>query len=417
MAKLIGALSLAFTLFDLKVSRPPTRSGAFIRLPAAAPYRDVSRGSACRAVGKTSSAAGEMPQLLSDFGLLDAKSWQSLGAEVGLSVADETVLQHRTPQVQGEGSALEVNGISVAASRDKIVQDGYICVERGHWDSDLHGPTMEALARGIEKLSSVGLPPQFLLAFDETWEVANEVSGVLEKLLGLRNIMDFYVFNVKPGGVGWQLHRDRKGGSTLGFSEGGLPEYTTIWIAITDASPKTSCIYVLPAYADPSYKDLAGDDSRLIVGYSHQHIRALPVQSGDVLLWSHRLLHWGSAAPPEATHSRKTLTFAMAAPGFEEPFLHLAAGEVPSFEARLALVAFTLVCYHNSEAVAPAIQPLVVEILRRHADHLTDAALTRSATGKQFLKNIMALRGSGNDEQARAVEQIGEYMWKRFGDS
>merc|ERR1719282_2031976 len=114
--------------------------------------------------------------------------------------------------------------------------------------------------------------------------------------------MDFFVFNVKPGCAGWPSHRDRAGGTKVGFWPNGLPQYTTIWFAITDASPQTSCIYVLPAHADPKYKNLRvgerEEDTRLTIANRHQHIHALPVTSGTVLAWSHRILHWGSASPP-----------------------------------------------------------------------------------------------------------------------
>ena len=37
----------------------------------------------------------------------------------------------------------------------------------------------------------------------------------------------------------------------MGF-DGGLPAYNTVWLALTDASPKSSCMYALPASVRPT---------------------------------------------------------------------------------------------------------------------------------------------------------------------
>ncbi|CAK0889080.1 unnamed protein product [Prorocentrum cordatum] len=143
-------------------------------------------------------------------------------------------------------------------------------------------------------------------------------------------------------------------------------------------------------------------------------VRALPVQRGTVLAWSHRILHWGSASPVEAPEARKTLTFAMAAPAYEKPLIELGDGELPPFGARLALVAYTLVCYHHSAPVTPEMQRDLVEVLRRHSHHLTPAALLQ-ATGESFFKSLAAFCRSSESQQAARIEELGAQMLGRLG--
>ena len=67
-------------------------------------------------------------------------------------------------------------------------------------------PHMRALCDGIDTLRDLGLPAQFILAFDEAWEVVERIEGVLRPTLPrLANIHDFFVFDVPPGACGWGL--------------------------------------------------------------------------------------------------------------------------------------------------------------------------------------------------------------------
>merc|ERR1712151_142519 len=85
--------------------------------------------------------------------------------------------------------------------------------------------------------------------------------------------------------------------------------------------------------------------------------------------------------------------------------------------ARLALVAFSLICYDSSQKLQPALQPLMLEILCRHMEHLTDDAFKDHARGKTFMRNLQALRSVGDIEQFLAVDWIREHAWGRCGES
>lgn len=108
-------------------------------------------------------------------------------------------------------------------------------------------------------------------------------------------------------------------------------KYTTVWIPLTEASPQTSCLYVIPRSLDPGYMD--GDkeaDNPLSAAIQHstdfQKILALPAIPGSIVAFSHRLLHWGSkplesipGTPPPAP--RIALSLAFSDPSFEEPYI------------------------------------------------------------------------------------------------
>lgn len=352
-------------------------------------------------------APGSSTSLDEPGALLRSAAWDSFGKQVGLSVASPSA-QRSSRHSEG------VPPPRAEQMRQQMQRDGYSTLPRLTWDPD--DKDMESLSsfdRAIDLLEAAGLPPQFLLVFDEVWDVVDRVARTLEPVYGLQNIFDFYVFDVKPGKGGWSLHRDRPSGA-VGFQADGLPDYTTVWLAITDASPATSCIYVLPASNDPEYKSMSGSKhDRGVVAHFLQHLRALPVERGTVLHWSHRVLHWGSASPAEAPSARKTLTFAMARPSYEQPLLSLEPGASPCFEARLVLVAYTLICYHHSQPVPTALRSALVEVIRQHSGHLAVGAIVQS-TGESFFKNLLLLSEGGDSELAASCESTGELVLKQF---
>jgi len=73
------------------------------------------------------------------------------------------------------------------------------------------------------------------------------------------------------------------------------------WRWETDAAPDNSCLYVLPRPYDPGYTAGDDDDSEvdplpraLHCKQSYQNIRAVPAEAGSAVLFTHRIIHWGS---------------------------------------------------------------------------------------------------------------------------
>lgn len=153
--------------------------------------------------------------------------------------------------------------------------------------------------------------------------LTHQVQELVHMCTGNTLIMDFATFFVGSGidasgattretsgrrgrmsggpATGWPPHRDRSSdASTTAFRSDGLPQYSTTWIPLTTASTTNSCLYVVPRMYDAGYH--LGDHGKnpLEVIFkdpaAFQYIRALPCAAGSLVHFSHRLLHWGSAA-------------------------------------------------------------------------------------------------------------------------
>ena len=154
--------------------------------------------------------------------LLSQSFWRRFGRPRGLSLLSETV--HHMPQQK------DMDTLQQTVLRSAMRRNGYIHLPNLLGD-------VSSLALIVDDLEREGLPAQFMLLFDEVWEAVHSVDTTLAPLFGLQNIQDFYVFNVRPGAAGWPIHRDRSGGESDGFSATtSLPLYTTVWMALTDAT-------------------------------------------------------------------------------------------------------------------------------------------------------------------------------------
>ena len=60
-----------------------------------------------------------------------------------------------------------------------------------------------------------------------------------------------------------------------------------------------------------------------------QSIRACPLPAGGAVLFSHRVMHWGSRGHPRCTTPRFSLSFGCADPSFERAYLKTAASHLP----------------------------------------------------------------------------------------
>ena len=324
--------------------------------------------------------------------LSNAVVWATLGARVGLSC--NAAAKRLESQVLRTTSARYGDEWRRQELRDAMRVDGYIEVEEWDDGARLTDETTR-FANAIDLLDDAGLPTTFLLVFDEIWYTVDRLRSVLQPILGHGTCTcDFVIFNVKAGGSGWGMHRDYAGldaKAAFESSDGlhhGLPYYNTVWLALTDASPKNSCMYVLPAMADPGYSlpesgpphapasviveglvdEDDSDDLPGILSMAHQHIRALPVSlcvcvlcvcharvhpacvaihahphvhtyvqvsQGTALAWSQRLIHWGSAHGG-SLGARKTLSFAFAG----VPMVHTYASTMRCYTCLRAVVLY-----------------------------------------------------------------------------
>jgi hypothetical protein len=137
--------------------------------------------------------------------------------------------------------------------KDAILSEGYFCHK--HDTAEAQSKASE-LARGIMLLHYQGWPATFILAFDESWTLANELSCMMENATGNRNNCDILAWYIDPskGHSGFSPHRDRtpdNPGST--FRADGTPLYSSAWLALSDAHARNSCIHVVPKDMDAGY--------------------------------------------------------------------------------------------------------------------------------------------------------------------
>eukprot|EP00928_Gymnodinium_smaydae_P062923 TRINITY_DN46650_c0_g1_i1.p1 TRINITY_DN46650_c0_g1~~TRINITY_DN46650_c0_g1_i1.p1 ORF type:complete len:410 (-),score=100.66 TRINITY_DN46650_c0_g1_i1:262-1470(-) len=307
---------------------------------------------------------------------------------------------------------------------DDLVREGYIVAQPSElvrpWCVDVAG-----VAKGIETLVAAGLPPSCILAYDECWAMAAQLEQLVRIVSGGNEpIMDWAAFHVKASSssascpsersapAGWPPHRDRGSDESVpgGFRTNGTPRYTTFWLALTDATPQSSCLMVVPRARDPGYSVGDKGKSPLTTIFNtpetFQHIRALPVQAGGFVAFSHRLLHWGSAADPRAPKPRIAVAFAAADAGFAEPYFSRSELPFPSLGLRLALVAGQALAYCANENLVTTMQraDMFWDLFRAQAKLFGPAFSAVVAKHRAYLQQTLP----GGAELAPASTQVVE---------
>ena len=84
----------------------------------------------------------------------------------------------------------------------------------------------------------------------------------------------------------------------------GMPKSMSCWFPLTPAEPENSCMYVLPAGDDPYYPI-----GKTKFDYPVQAIRALPASPGDIIVFNHNILHWGSQSSQWGRNPRRAIAF------------------------------------------------------------------------------------------------------------
>ncbi len=243
---------------------------------------------------------------------------------------------------------------TVEAVRLGLLEDGFVALKGHNWDS-----SPEALAVEAHRLDELGYPATFLLMNEEAWKCVSAASKIISGVSSDPAIvlnLDILAWRIDPrkGQSGFSPHRDRQPADVRGsFTASGVPRYITCWLALTEASPSNSCLFMLPRGADPGYE--AGDQDdidpllrALPQKECYQRIRAFPLSPGEAVIFSHRTIHWGSVGCPRHTgDARVSLAMAFSDEQFEHPYFSSEYLPVPPMHLRLALVCGQMICYHE----------------------------------------------------------------------
>jgi hypothetical protein len=219
----------------------------------------------------------------------------------------------------------------------------------------------------LSKLHQKNLPAVFGFIYDEFWEIQASLQYIVEYFLGKEALLmpTIWIWYVDPKKEKLILgdspdrelatrsiysgfygpHRD-KGRKAL--FPNGEPKVLSFWIALTEANPLNSCIYLVPANRDPTYN--SEEEASWL--FKRADIRALPAKPGDVLFWNEAVLHWGS----RPAHNRDDLQPRISM-GFE--YLHqelkdschpiFPTNYLPDFKTRLELIALQFKLYVTEE--------------------------------------------------------------------
>ena len=233
---------------------------------------------------------------------------------------------------------------------------GFSQVEAGRVDPLL----LSEVCDGIRALNEAGFPATFILLFDAAWKIASYAKTTLTNATSVQHEFQYDALAWCVTGAGFSPHRDRQPEDAAdSFDSDGNPSLVTHWIALTDATPATSCLYVIPKPYDPGY--IAGDIAEehplqraLSQPSNYQHIRAIPRAAGESVIFTHRIIHWGSARDPATKlPPRMALSFTAALPTYEAPYLLPSTPFPPPFAARLFLVCSQMICYYQRFDLPP----------------------------------------------------------------
>jgi hypothetical protein len=178
---------------------------------------------------------------------------------------------------------------------------------------------------GVLRLVALGHSASAIASFDEAWALAAWLRPWLEAATGNAPLGDWFTFHVSASHAsGFSPHRDRPRGTLAagGFRASGspdeattppsasgsggphsggwwMPKYTTVWVALSDATPDSSCLYFLPKQDDPTYfgGNKGGDEvleAAMPSAAAWASVVCAPAAQGSALVFSHRILHWGS---------------------------------------------------------------------------------------------------------------------------
>lgn len=287
-------------------------------------------------------------QSLSD--LLGPDYWRRLGAVAGGMHCDD-------PEIKARVKPLKLPGSRLKDLKQQIKESGVAQVSAPELSISSRCD-VSRLARGVEGILRAGWPASFIVMFDEAWVLIDYLSEVMRNATGNACNMDVLAWYVDPnrGQAGFSPHRDRQpDDSPSTFRGDGSAMYTTAWVALTDAEPSNSCLYVVPSYADPGYHEGDPDDldaadplqRALHNKEAYQHIRALPCPAGAAVIFTHRIIHWGSQGRKGHPTPRISLSFGCADDCYEPPYFDRSNLPFPPLELRLALASAQQLIYHE----------------------------------------------------------------------
>lgn len=225
--------------------------------------------------------------------------------------------------------------------------------------------TCDALARGAAALTDAGIPPLFLLAFDELWSgvfaAASAASTAMRRpMTPIPDLWAWYL-EPKPGARGWPPHR---GVYDDVRDDEGIPTLVNVWIPLRDAEPENGCMVIVPQDLDPGFPTSKNvDDTPL------DRARAVPAAAGSMVFWGANVLHWGGTVGRRARAPRSAFSVSLRSGAPPD-----ALATVPSFRQRIDLAAELVLTYGELD---PTLGPVVEWARSVHGMNLARRKVSR----------------------------------------
>ena len=233
-----------------------------------------------------------------------------------------------------------------AARAASLCTRGFFRVDAA--STGISSAAITALECGVHRLVALGHAPSAITMYDESWAAGAALAPALRRASGNPPGLDTVAFLVAPGRHLFSgPHRDKPlaGAESFRGGGGGPPMFCTAWLALSSVPPASSCLYFLPATKDPGYGGPGDLVREALPGpLAWPSIQSQPCEAGDLLVFSHRLLHWGGEAE-EGAPPRVALSFSFADPAFEAAAFDAALLPFPPLPLRLALIAGQAILY------------------------------------------------------------------------
>eukprot|EP01023_Acetabularia_acetabulum_P066441 TRINITY_DN8976_c1_g1_i8.p1 TRINITY_DN8976_c1_g1~~TRINITY_DN8976_c1_g1_i8.p1 ORF type:complete len:427 (+),score=100.00 TRINITY_DN8976_c1_g1_i8:122-1402(+) len=370
-----------------------------------------------------------------------------LSAEYWNKVCPELTIEKCSTANGLNGASFQVKSVESAKSR--VIQDGYTKVDRPelNWtpEDDI---AINKVRNAVQAIVNLGWPPSFIMLYDQIWQLVTQAEKFTSEATGNLCNYDMLAWHVDPskGDTGFSPHRDRQPDDAKStFRSNGTPKYATCWIAFTESCPDNSCLHFIPAGDDPGYME--GDfvdendpdplQRSLPNKESFQKIKSVPVEAGGAVIFTHRVIHWGSQGRRGYGIPRISMSFGCADDDFEKSYLDRKHLPYPPFELRVALVCAQMISYY--QRFPPSVEQLKIyyQIFDRFKEEfdvkyrqrilfeyvkacnemhssdkeelLDDAMETMLQTGGEgYQDDFDSLDEGGNEEQGNGVVAMGE---------
>lgn len=314
-----------------------------------------------------------------------------------------TIKTCQKSQHEADSSGGAVVDVNYKKAREHLRNKGYALIDQLIFPQS----KLDQVRNGIERLHALGFPASFILLFDVTWDIAAISRELFRETCLETNQFQFDILAWHITGEGFSPHRDRQPPADVAVSSTFVNQdakFVTQWIALTPATPQNSCLYMIPKQYDPGYLTGDVDDEdplrrALPEKQAFQRIVALPRDPGQSLLFTHRIIHWGSARDPNADKSlghRIAISFVCSDPSFEKPYLkedYFTHDKRPPFRIRLLLVCAQLLIYYQRFDLPKEVLRMCYTVCKE-----MEGELEESYRNKVSLEFVKAMKEHDNED-------------------